>query len=255
MDLVPNAIPLPLAYPPSSWLDQLQLACGGSVRRLRPDEVLIREGERSPFTWVLQSGAMALACTAPSGKRATLAVLGPGAVLGEHGLVGPLIDPRQRGPTILPEARALVASAVRAIPIPGLSRAMAFDPYVAWWLVAAVTWRSIQVERALARVLALRAPQRVMGALRDLALELGQATPQGLRIGVPVTQDLLASMTGVTRESVNRAMAELEQRGVVRRIGLSYELVLPPGWSAVGPDWAELPDPPAGFSFEAGGAS
>jgi len=235
MDLMPDAIPLPLVYPPSSWLAQLHLLTGGSVRRLDPGEFLLHEGQRSSCLWLLQSGAVTLASTTPSGKRATLAVLGPGAVLGEHGLVGPLIDPRQRGPTMLPEASALMASTVQAIPLSGLHAAMASDPYVAWWLAAAVSWRAIQVERALARVLALRVPQRVLGALQDLALELGHASPGGLRIRLPLTQDLLASMAGATRESVNRAIAELEQQGLVRRMGLRYELLLPPAESADGP--------------------
>lgn len=224
MDLVPDAIPLPLVYPPSSWLDHFHLLTGGWVRRLSPGEVLLHEGERSSILWLLRSGAATLSSTAPSGKRATLAVLGPGAVLGEQGLVGPLIDARQRGPAMLPEICALIASTVQAIPLSGLHAAMATDPYVACWLAAAVSWRAIQVERALARVLALRVPQRVLGVLQDLALELGEASPGGVRIGLSVTQDLLASMAGATRESVNRAIAELEDRGLVRRMGLRYEL-------------------------------
>jgi CRP/FNR family transcriptional regulator, cyclic AMP receptor protein len=224
MGIVARAIPLPLVYPPSSWLAHLQRLTGGSVRRLDPGEVLLHQGERSSCLWLLQSGAVALASTAPSGKRATLAVVGPEAVLGEHGLVGPLIDPRQRGPSMLPEAIALIASTVQAIPLSGLRAAMASDPYVAWWLAAAVSWRANQVERALARVLALRVPQRVLGALQDLALEFGHASPGALRIGLPLTQDLLASMAGATRESVNRAIAELEEQGLVRRMGPSYEL-------------------------------
>lgn len=191
---------------------------------MSPGEVLLHEGERSSILWLLRSGAATLASTAPSGKRATLAVLGPGAVLGEHGLVGPLIDARQRGPAMLPEICALIASTVQAIPLSGLRAAMASDPYVAWWLAAAVSWRANQVERALARVLVLRVPQRVLGALQDLALEFGQSSPGALRIELPLTQDLLASMAGATRESVNRAIAELEERGLVRRIGPRYEL-------------------------------
>jgi CRP-like cAMP-binding protein len=224
MDLAPDAIPLPLVYPPSSWLDHFHGHAGGLVHRLDPGKILLHEGERSSCLWVLQSGAVTLATTAPSGRRATLAVLGPGAVLGEHGLVGPLIDPRQRGRTMLPEISALIASTVQAIPLSRLHSLMATDPYVACWLAAAMSWRAVQVERALARVLAFRVPQRVFGALQDLALELGEATPGSVRIGLPITQDLLASMAGATRESVNRAIAELEERGLVRRMGLRYEL-------------------------------
>lgn len=255
MDLVPDGIPLPLVYPPPSWLAHLHRLTGGTLRRLGPGEVVLHEGERSSCLWVLLSGAVTLASTTPSGKRATLAVLGPGAVLGEHGLVGPLIDPRQRGPTLLPEACALIASTVQAIPLSGLPAAMASDPYVAWWLAAAVSWRAVQVERALARVLALRVPQRVWGVLQDLAMEHGHAIPGGLRIGLPLTQDLLASMAGATRESVNRVIAELKGQGLVRRTGLRYELTCPPADSALSPAWTERPYSPSACSCLGGGAS
>lgn len=255
MDLVPDAIPLPLVYPPPSWLAHLQLLAGGSVRRLGRGEVLLREGERSSFLWVVRSGAVALASTTASGKRVTLAVLGPGAVLGEQGLVGPLIDARQRGPMLLPEACALIAGTVQAIPVSGLQVAMASDPYVAWWLAAAVSWRAAQVERALARTLALRAPLRVLAVLKDMALDHGQAGPDGVRIGLPLTQDLLASMAGVTRESVNRAIAELDEWGLIRRTGLRYVLTCPPADPAEDPGCSERPDPTSPCRCVGGGAS
>lgn len=250
---MPDVIPLPLAYPPSSWLAHLQLTAGGFVRRLGRGEVLLHEGQRSSCIWVVESGALTLTSTTRSGTRVILSVPGPGAVLGEQALVGPLIDARQRDPMLLPEACALIAAAVRAIPLSGLQVAMASDPYVAWWLAAAVSWRATQVQRALARTLAHRAPMRVLGILKEIALDHGQAGSGGTRIGLPLTQDLLASMAGITRESVNRAVAELEACGLVRRTGFRYVLTCPPADSADGPPRGGEPPGSSSPRFGLGG--
>ena len=61
----------------------------------------------------------------------------------------------------------------------------------------------------------------------DLLLALSSRTfgsPSDLsdRVGVPLTQEDLAAMLGVTRESVNRALRGLERAGAIRRVGRSY---------------------------------
>jgi CRP-like cAMP-binding protein len=70
--------------------------------------------------------------------------------------------------------------------------------------------------------------------LEDLAAAHGRTHPGGVTIRLPLTQDLLASMVGATRESVNRAIADLERLGLVRRSGLRYVLVCPSLGSACG---------------------
>jgi CRP-like cAMP-binding protein len=105
---------------------------------------------------------------------------------------------------------------------------MAADPRVARWVAIAVGRRASQVQRTLARTLAMKVPLRLLGVLEDLAAEHGREGPGGVGIGLPLTQDLLASMVGATRESVNRAVADLERRGLVRRIGIRYVLASSP---------------------------
>jgi CRP/FNR family transcriptional regulator len=105
---------------------------------------------------------------------------------------------------------------------------MASDPRIARWVVVAVSRRAAQVQRTLARTLAMRVPHRLLGVLQDLAAEHGWPRPGGVIIALPLPQDLLASMIGATRESVNRSIADLERKGLVRRIGLRYVLACPP---------------------------
>jgi CRP-like cAMP-binding protein len=232
VDLAPDANPLPLGDAPA-WLVRLRALDGGTLRRLEPGQVLLPEGERPSCFWTIQRGAVAMASTMPSGRRATVAVLGRGAVLGELGLTPQILQARP-DPASLPEARTLTATLAWSIPFPALRAAMASDPRMARWVAVSVGRRASQVQRSLVRVLTLRVPLRLLGVLEDLAAEYGEAGPGAVWIGLPLTQDLLASMVGSTRESVNRALAGLEQKGLVRRVGLRYGLP-PPAASGAGP--------------------
>jgi CRP-like cAMP-binding protein len=51
--------------------------------------------------------------------------------------------------------------------------------------------------------------------------------PGGRRLDLPLTQERLAGLTGATRESVNRALAELTAAGRVERTRGRY-VVRPP---------------------------
>lgn len=59
------------------------------------------------------------------------------------------------------------------------------------------------------------APQRIGRLLLDLARRYGVPAADGTRIGLYLTQDDLASMFGVARETVNRALTRLRDQGLV----------------------------------------
>ena len=50
----------------------------------------------------------------------------------------------------------------------------------------------------------------------------------GVRLDFPITHELLAEMIGSARETVSRAVEQLERSGVVVREGRSYRLRVEP---------------------------
>jgi CRP/FNR family transcriptional regulator, cyclic AMP receptor protein len=60
------------------------------------------------------------------------------------------------------------------------------------------------------------APQRVVRQLVELADRYGVPEGAGVRIDVRLTQDDLASLSGTTRETVNRVLASLRDQGLIR---------------------------------------
>lgn len=224
VNLAADAHPLPLAEPALACLDRLGAIPGGALRRLDPGHILLPEGERPSCLWVVRRGAVALSSTSRGGRKATVAILGRGGVIGELGLTS-RPPPGRPHAASLPEARALTETLAFCVPLGPLRSAMASDPRLAAWLAVSVGRRASQVHRALVRALALPVPLRLLGVLEDLAAEHGEPEPGGdVWVRLPLTQDLLASMVGATRESVNRAVADLERKGWVVRAGFRYGL-------------------------------
>jgi CRP/FNR family transcriptional regulator len=69
---------------------------------------------------------------------------------------------------------------------------------------------------------------RVRAKLLQLAAEHGVVARDGIRLELPLTHALLAEMTGSARETVTRAIDELQEEGLVVRRGRSYRLTVDP---------------------------
>ena len=69
---------------------------------------------------------------------------------------------------------------------------------------------------------------RVRAKLLQLAAAHGVVGREGIRLDLPLTHELLAEMTGSARETVTRALDELQQEGTVVRRGRTYRVLVDP---------------------------
>ena len=208
---------LPLVGPRGWDIPAALLACG---RRLEVERgtVVTREGRPSHVWLVVEAGALRLSSTNGRGCTATFAVLGS----------GDLLAPSSRG-ELLAEARAMIDSVVFRVPAPDMDGAIERDPAIGSWISRAHHRQVDLLRRQLASALSLGVTDRLLEVLRDLASTHGAHTPDGVRIELPLSQELLATMVGATRESVNRAVRALEARGAIRRTKRGYVVFDPRG--------------------------
>jgi CRP/FNR family transcriptional regulator len=159
---------------------------------VQPGREVIRQGEPYPDAWLVRSGALSMELVDHDGHRLVLDLLGPGDLVG-----GP------PGGTADASVRAMVPSGlVGARPIAiheGLAR------------------RARRLTRLASSLAWDRLADRLVARLDDLAERFGQPVPGGTRVALPLTQEHLAALTGATRESVNRALAELVDAGRIER--------------------------------------
>ncbi|TMD62026.1 MAG: Crp/Fnr family transcriptional regulator [Chloroflexi bacterium] len=193
-----------------SEADRRALAGRVRSRRFGAGETLFHRGDPAAHLYVLVTGSAKVTLPDEYGKEAVIALLRPGEVFGELAL----FDDAPRSATIVAVGDTECLLVAR-------------DDFLALLERAPQTMR--EVLRLLARTLRrstsrvedlvfLDVPSRVAKSILDLS-EVGGAEKE-----IELTQDDLAAMVGATRVSVNRVLASLESRGIIkvarRRIGV-----------------------------------
>jgi len=74
----------------------------------------------------------------------------------------------------------------------------------------------------------VRHVERVRRKLLQLSRDYGRVTGDGVKLDLPLTHALLGEMVGSERETVTRAIDQLESSGFLSRDGHYYRLHLPP---------------------------
>jgi len=166
---------------------------------------------------LVEHGVVTASSTSPSGRTAGVALLGSGDLWTDDASMCRSSD--DEGTRL----EALCPSRVRVLTNEALSRAAA-DASSVPWMIWALARRARDAERRCAEALCLPVEERVLSLLRRLARLQGVAIPGGIRIELELSQERIARLTGASRESINRAMRTLRQRGDVRRDGLHYEV-------------------------------
>jgi CRP-like cAMP-binding protein len=183
------------------------LRARGRMKRWPRDGVLFREHDRSDWVVVLMAGRVKVATGTPAGGEVVLAVRDRGALIGELGAIDR--QPRSATVTALDEVTGLVVLR------PEFEAFLAAHPRVAALLPRLVVGRLREADRRRVEFGVHDTTGRVAARLVELAERFGQATGDGVRIAMPLSQDELAGWTGSSREAVSRALGTLRSQGLI----------------------------------------
>jgi CRP-like cAMP-binding protein len=136
------------------------------------------------------------------------------------------------GSVLLPPTDAevlfgLTESRLIAIPQEEVDRLLRL-PSVARMLLDQLATTLGHKQEAIGTFAATRHVERVRRKLLQLARTYGRVGRDGIRIDFPLSHTLLAEMIGSSRETVTRALDELQRRGFVARRGHKYWLLISP---------------------------
>jgi CRP-like cAMP-binding protein len=200
-----SALPL-LARLPQP--DRLALAHRARLRSFRAGTVIFGEGEPGDALHVVVEGRVRIVAGGPNGEEATVAVVGPGDCFGEFSLLDGL-----------PRSAAAVA------PVATRTFVVTRDDFVEWVterpsaalaIMETLSLRLRKMDEALVDLVSLDLPHRLakqllgLAKIHDLETVLNNGT-----LRLTVTQGELASMLGVSRESVNKTLSEFATQGIV----------------------------------------
>jgi CRP/FNR family cyclic AMP-dependent transcriptional regulator len=196
--------------------DLLQgLFAKGRTQTLAADQMLFLAGDTGDGCYRVDDGLLKVSVVAPAGGERILAVLGPGAMVGELSMISGA-------------PRSASVAAIRESKLCFVSRAV-FESYarestaVYQHLTMLLARRLIDTNGALAATTFLSLQGRVARALLSLAEAFGNDVGGGrILVRQKLTQSDLAAMAGIARENVSRILKEWMRRSVVSRLAGYY---------------------------------
>ena len=177
-------------------------------RELKAGEVLFAAGDAGEGCYLLDRGLLKVTVTSSWGEERTIAILGPGAVVGELSM----IDGRPRSASVVALNDCLLQFTSRE----AFAKCMTTHPEAYQALVAMLAFRLRQADEVLAATTFLTVKGRVARALVELAELVG--TPSGagqIVFHEKISLADLAAMAGVARENVSRVMSEWRRRNLI----------------------------------------
>jgi len=201
----------------------------GICRSLAAGQALFSRGDPFEGLYCVLSGTVQVDVVSAAGKAALLSLLEPGAWFGEICL----FDRLER----THDAHAASAATVMLVPRDKLLHRLQAHPE--WWpefgrLLAAKTRQAFRYVEEAQLLPPLARTARRLAALAQghagTAREAQQTGPYTVRI----PQEQLAQMLGLSRQTVNQALRDLEARGLLRLHYAGIELLDPAALAALG---------------------
>jgi CRP/FNR family transcriptional regulator/CRP/FNR family cyclic AMP-dependent transcriptional regulator len=200
-----GALPL-LARLPDD--DRRALARQARMRHYGPGNVIFAEGSAGDALHVVYDGRVNIVAGAGGGEEVTVAVIGPGDCFGEQAL----LDGLSRSAS----AVAAVATRTFVVTREAFHEWLAVRPTAALGIMETLSLRLRQMNQTVVEMIALDLEQRLGRQLVSLARKLDLETVlNNGTLRLQITQGQLASMLGVTRESVNKQLHAYAARGWV----------------------------------------
>lgn len=183
----------------------------GTTRRYRKSEYVYRQGSHISAVYEVISGRVEFSIACPDQTERVLSYAGPGAGFGEAGCFDQL--------PVYASARVSMDSQIRVIPRAAIIEAGARDPAIFVEMMRRLARKQRLMKMHIAAD-GLPAREKLLLLLDQLAAAYGHLRPDSttvLRVN-PTIEDM-ASMMGVTRVTMSRAVSTLIDEGVIAKQG------------------------------------
>jgi CRP-like cAMP-binding protein len=193
------------------------LARHAFVRRVARGQILFTEGEPSEHMYLVRSGRLRVYVASPRGEELVLAVVGPGESLGELSV----LDRQPRSATV----DALEPAELIALAGDDARELLETNQQALHAVAIALAAGMRRLSGTAADLVFLDLPRR----LAKLLLGEAEKRADGSLVSqLAMSQTGVAARLGVTRQSLNRALATLVNRGWITLEGTTVRLDDPP---------------------------
>ncbi len=179
-------------------------------KRYARGERVFATGDRPEFVYLLEAGHVRLVSLEESGSERILHVFRPGDIFGE---ILFSVERRPFDAVAVDEARVAIMSRATFLQF------LQTSPLCGMNFIRLISERLFIAEVDLAALSRTWTRPRLVHLLLKLADNLGEPTPQGTLITVPVTHETMASMIGASRVRVTTYLNQLRREGLLAKQG------------------------------------
>jgi CRP-like cAMP-binding protein len=170
-------------------------------------QTIFHQGDRGDTLYLIARGQIRIYHPSATGRELSVVIFRAGDFFGELAL----LDDRPRSAS----AEAMLPTVALTLDRATFRKTIQDQPMIAEALLAVLAARLRDSTSYAEYLAASSAHQRVGLLVLDLARRYGVQVVGGTRIDLHLSQDDLASMFGMTRETVNRVLARLRKQGLV----------------------------------------
>lgn len=186
------------------------------VRHAR-GKLLFQPGDEGEALYLIHEGYVRSYRLSPEGREVTFGLLGAGEVLGELALVS--------GERHTSFAEVMDDTELSILPRPAFEAMLRQDPQLAYSLMVRISERLRYAEDLVEDLVNRDVASRVARTLLNLADSFGRIAPSGVMIDLRLPYQEIANMVGSTRETVTRALSQMQQNNWVRLEGGRLHLI------------------------------
>ena len=188
--------------------DLKRVATIAQNRNYRKQEVIFHAEDAGTSLFILKSGAVKIAATDRNGREIILKLLYPGDFFGEMAL----LDGQHRSATVtaVEKVEALV------IQQEDFLRLIKDHPELNLTMLLTACRRLRHTDEKVKSLVFADAYGKVAQTLLRLMQEKGQRGKDGMVLDIPFSQEELAHMVGITRQTLSRVLREYQQAGVLK---------------------------------------
>lgn len=180
-------------------------------RSYKRGDIIFQKDDPGESMFIVEDGGVRIYVPGTQGADLTLAVMQPGEFFGDISL----LDGRPRSAS----AEAAKNSALLTLDREDLRELVSSRPDAALAILAVIAGRLRETDQMATDLAFLDVSGRLARRLLDLAASSGRQREDGVLITSAITQEELANMIGVTRESVNRNLGTFRRLGLIAREG------------------------------------
>jgi CRP/FNR family cyclic AMP-dependent transcriptional regulator len=176
-----------------------------TAQRVVRGEIIFEEGQTGDNVYVVLSGLVKLGCHGDDGRQVLVDLIGPAGEFGELSV----FDPGPRATTATAARRGQLAFIPGAV----LAEWAGGHPQMALQLLGVLARRLRRTNNFVGDYVLTDAKVRIAKQLLDLARRFGTVERSRLYVRHGLTQDELAQLVGISRETLNRVLANFAARG------------------------------------------